>query len=388
MTCPRRRIRLVYLVSQPVRWVSFEWVAAGLNRELFDLSFLLLGKRPPPLAPHLEALGVTVQYLPYPGRFALLGAARVIAQYCRANTIDIIHAHFMDACLAGLLGARLAGVAVLLHTRHHAGPYPFYHRRPWGALFDRWNNRLSTAIIAPSEQARRSLIDHDGVTPDKVVLIHHGFDLAAFSGAGEADALRMRQKYGIGDDRPIVGVVARFERIKGVERVIGAFRRLLTSYPTARLILANARGRRSGKIRRLLATLPEGRYVEIPFEEQMPALYKTFDVLVHAPIHPSLEAFGQVYVEAMAVGIPCVCSIAGVAGEFVTDGKNAIVVDPDECDQIHDGVVRVLEDACLRERLITNARQSVESLFGVDLMLRSLEDLYIRLHESHGRGVK
>jgi glycosyltransferase involved in cell wall biosynthesis len=382
----RGRIRLLYIVAQPVRWVSFEWVAAGLDREIFDLSFLLLSKGgPPPMAPHLEALGLAAVPLPYAGRHALLGPVRAIERYCRAHAVDIVHAHFMDACLAGLLGARLARVPVRVHTRHHAGPYPWFHRRPWGAWYDRWNNLLSTAVIAPSEQARRSLLDYDRIEPGKVVLVHHGFDLAACR-TDEAGVEAMRRKYGLGDDHPIVGVVARYERIKGHEPIIRAFRRLLTDYPRARLVLANARGHHAGPIRHLLGTLPASRFVEIPFEEQMPALYQTFDVFVHAPIRPHLEAFGQVYVEAMAAGVPCVCTLAGVAGEFVVDGENALVVSPEHDEQIHDGIVRILTDAALRRRLTARARRDVEERFGIQGMLRSLQDLYIRLHAGSGDG--
>jgi glycosyltransferase involved in cell wall biosynthesis len=379
-----RKVRLLYVVSQPVRWVAFEWLAGGLDREAFDLSFVLLSKGPAPLAPHLEARGVPVHQLPYPGRRALPRAVRAVARHCRAHAVDIVHAHFMDACLAGLLGARLAGVPVRLHTRHHAGPYPCYHRPPWGAWYDRWNNRLSTAVIAPSAQARRALLGHDGVLPAKVVTIPHGFDLAALASAGEAGARRMRAKYGLGQERPVVGVVARYERIKGVAYVIDAFRRLLGSYPSARLVLANARGRWAGPVRRRLGLLPASRYVEIPFEQDMPALFRTFDVFVHAPIHPRLEAFGQVYVEAMAAGVPCVCTVAGVAGEYVVDGENAVVVGPEDSGQIHRGLLRVLGDADLRGRLIANARRSVEERFGLGRMLRSLETLYLRLHAGPG----
>ena len=386
MTPSRRPIRVLYIVSQPVRWVSFEWVAEGLDRGTFDLSFVLLSKGPPPLAPHLRGRGVDVTHLPYSGRGAAPRAALAIARHCRSRSVDVVHAHFMDSCLAGLAGAYLAGVPVRVHTRHHAGPYPIDHRPPWGRLYDRWNNRFSTAVIAPSEEARRSLLEADRMHPDKVQRIHHGFDLAGLGAATDDDALRMRRKYGLGDDHPVIGVVARYERIKGVEHVIHAFRRLLATYPTARLLLVNARGRRAGPIRRLLGTIPAIRYTEIPFEEEMAGLYKAFDVFVHVPIRRHLEAFGQVYVEAMAVGVPCVCSIAGVAGEFVVDGENAIVVDPEDSDRIHDGIIRVLEDAGLRERLVAGARHAVASRFGIDRMLRSLEDLYIRLHESHGRG--
>lgn len=222
MTYPPHKIRLLYIVSQAVRWVAFEWLAGGIDRERFDVSFLLLHAGRPPLEPHLKARGVAVRHVPYAGRHAgaLAAATAAVARHCRAHPTDIIHAHFMDACLAGLLGARLAGVPVRLHTRHHAGPYPRHFRPPWGAWYDRWNNQLSTAIVAPSAAARRTLVDHDGVPPSKVVVIPHGFDLGAFTGVEEATVRRLRAKYDLGDGGPVVGVVARYERIKGVEHII------------------------------------------------------------------------------------------------------------------------------------------------------------------------
>ena len=379
MTDPRRRIRLLYIVSQSVRWLAFEWVAERLDRDRFDLSFLLMSSGPPALRPHLDALGVPARHLSLAGKHGLVRATRAVARQCQEQAVDIVHAHFVDASLAGLLGARLAGVPVRVHTRHHAGPYPWSHRAPWGFWYDRWINRLATTIVAPSEQARRTLLDYDRVPPGKVVVIPHGFDLDRFRDVDGPAVARMRARYGLGDDHPVIGVVARYERIKGIEPIIAAFRRLLVRYPSARLVLANARGRRLGPIRRLLKTLPAGRYTEISFEEDMPALYKTFDVFVHAPIRPHLEAFGQVYVEAMAAGVPCVCTLAGAACEFLADGENALVVEPDEPDQIHAGIVRVLEDPALRDRMVAAARRCVEQRFGLDRMLAALEDLYVEL---------
>ena len=382
MTDPSRKIRLLYIISQPVRWLPFEWVAGGLCRARFDLSYLMMSRVPSPSIPHIRACGVPTRHLPYPGRHALPAAIRAIARHCREEGIDIVHAHAMDACLAGLLGARLGGVKVRIHTRHHAGPYPASHRPFWYDVYDRWNNTISTGVIAPSELTRRVLIERDKVPPAKVTVINHGFDLGAFRDVDPESVSRTRRKYGLEEGSPVVGVVARYERIKGVEHIIEAFRTLLRTYPQARLVLANARGQYAPRIQELLRTLPEGRYVEIPFEDDIPPLYKTFDVFVHAPIRPHLESFGQVYVEAMAAGVPCVCTAAGIAGEYIRDGHNAILVGPEDPARIHDGIARLMTDAMLRERLIANARLDVEDRFGLETMLHALEDYYVRSFES------
>src|SRR5215831_583002 len=143
MTVPRRtgRVRVLYVVAQPVRWRWYEWLAGGLDRDRFDPEFLLMGASQPPLLPHIRALGVSATHLPFPGRnlVSVWRAARAVARFCRERGVDVVHTHAMDACLAGLSGARMAGVRVRVHTRHHAGPYPASHRPVWGALYDRFN---------------------------------------------------------------------------------------------------------------------------------------------------------------------------------------------------------------------------------------------------------
>ncbi len=377
---PERRVRVLYIVAQPVRWLWYEWLAGGLDRERFEPVFLLMGKATPPLLPHIRARGVEAEHLVFPGRnvFSIPRAARTIARTCRDRRFDIVHTHAMDACLAGLLGAWMAGVRVRIHTRHHAGPYPASHRPRSGALYDRYNNRLSTAIVAPSLQTRRTLLEHEGVRPDKVVVIPHGFDLEFFRDVAPERVSAVRAAYGIDGPGPVVGAVARWERIKGVDHIVQGFARLLQTRPSARLVLANARGRMKEEIERLVARLPAGCVSFVPFEEDMPAIYKTFDVFVHVPIRPELESFGQVYVEAMASGVPTVCSLAGIAGEFIRDGENALVVPPSNPEAIARALERVLADEALRDRLVANAHRDVESRFAIETMLRSLEDLYLR----------
>jgi glycosyltransferase involved in cell wall biosynthesis len=381
------KVRVLYVVAQPVRWISYEWLAGGLDRERFDPEFLLMGKTTPPLLPHIRARGVPAEHLAFPGRNAVsvARAAWAIARLCRERAYDVVHTHAMDACLAGLLGARMAGVKVRVHTRHHAGPYPSSHRPVYGALYDRYNNRLSTAIVAPSLQTERTLVEYDKAPRAKVVVIPHGFDLEFFGDVAPGRVEAVREKYGIRGPGPVVGVVARFERIKGVDHVVRAFANLLGTSPTARLVLANARGRQKDEIARLVRELlPAGRVTEVPFEEDMPALYRTFDVMAHVPILPELESFGQVYVEAMAAGVPCVCTLAGIAGEFLRDGENALIVPAQAPGAIAGALARILEDETLRDRLVENARRDVGARFALAPMLRSLEDLYLRSLDARG----
>src|SRR5258706_302294 len=355
------RVRLVYVIWFETRWPLMESVCRGTDRTRFDLSFVLLNRATPPLAPVLDELGIPWIHVPFRRRSDLPRAMRAIWKHCRDVNPDIIHTHFMNACLAGLTAAALRGVPVRIHTRHHAGPVSWKYRRPWQELYDFYNNALSTTIIAPSSAVRSALTGRNRVRDDKVIVLHHGFDIAAFDTVSDDRVRALRERYGIGDAHPVIGILARYVAIKGIQYVLPAFERLLEAYPNALLLLAPARGPYQSELAPMLARIPKRNLLEIPFEDDVHALYKLLDVVVHVPIGPPVEGFGQVYIETMAAGVPSVITRTGIALDLARDRENAVVVPYCESDAIYRGIRDVLEDDALRETIIRNARRDARA---------------------------
>ena len=105
-------------------------------------------------------------------------------------------------------------------------------------------------------------------------------------------------------------------------------------------------------------------------------LFKLFDVFVHVPIDKNVEAFGQIYVEALATGTPSVFTLSGVSPEFVINGKNAVTVDFNNSNQIENAVTEILENKALKDTLIENTKMNLDKFFSLNLMIGSLEELY------------
>ena len=59
------------------------------------------------------------------------------------------------------------------------------------------------------------------------------------------------------------------------------------------------------------------------FQNDVPAILRTLDILVHASITP--EPFGQVVIEGMAEGLPIIASNGGGVREIITNGKNGLL---------------------------------------------------------------
>jgi hypothetical protein len=69
-------IRLVYVVWLETRWPLMESVCRGTDRTRFDLSFILLNRATPPLAPVLDELGIPWIHVPFRRRSDLPRAMR------------------------------------------------------------------------------------------------------------------------------------------------------------------------------------------------------------------------------------------------------------------------------------------------------------------------
>lgn len=371
------RIRLVYIVSIHVRWHHLEWMCEGLDRDRFEISFILvcINGRTPHMQSFLEEQGIPYERIDCRlNPWSVASTIAAIARSCRRERVDLVHTHIYFASLVGLLGAALARVPVRLNTRHHLLQN---HGKPTIWL-DRMTNALATGVIATSELVRRVLIERERAAPRKVHLIHLGIDLSQFRDVENERVARLARKYGSEGQGPVVGVVARHIESKGVQYAVPAFRRLLDDEPSAFLVLAFAVGPYREKIREQLAGIPADRYVEIEFEADVFALYQLFDLCVHVPTGEELETFGLVYLEALAAGIPSIFTLSGVGPEFLRHRQNAWVVKHESSEEIYQGMVALLADAELRRHLVRQGHASVDEAFSVDRMVRETQNLYLR----------
>ncbi len=364
---------VTYILSNINKALAFEWVAQELDRQRFALSFVLLNPGDSVLETFLRGRGVDVLRIDYRGKKDLPAAIFRIARYLRRRETRVVHCHLFDACVAGLVAARLAGVKKRLYTRHYATFHQVYF--PRAVYYDQFINAQATGIVAISGNVVGAL-RKEGADRRKLHLVHHGFRLEEFGRVAPERVAGLRGKYGLAGKGPVVGVISRYFELKGIQYVIPAFRQLLGRFPNAHLVLANATGDYTAAIRGLLGELPAGSYTEIRFEEDVAALYGLFDVFLHVPINEHLEAFGQTYVEALAAGVPSVFTLSGVAPEFIEDGRNALVVPFCDAEAICRATARLLDDAPLRQALAARGRADVQGRFSLRTMIQKLEELY------------
>jgi len=218
-----------------------------------------------------------------------------------------------------------------------------------------------------------------GMPRERVHYLPHGVDLQRFHPAAPGERERIRAELDWPMDARVVLFVGRLSLEKGVLDLLEAWR--AANRRDAILVLvgpdmighpwdAGASGRA------FVAGHGLGAQVRFAGATADPApFYRAADVLVQ-PSH--FEALGNTALEAMASGLPTIASAVGGLRDFCLDGENALLHRPRAPQSLADALVRMLDDASLRERLGKAGLTTVTERFELSALL----DRYARLVEA------
>ncbi|MDA0322948.1 MAG: glycosyltransferase family 1 protein [Verrucomicrobia bacterium] len=264
----------------------------------------------------------------------------------RRDGIDIYHStNYMTPLFAFPRSA--AGPMRCVVTMHDVIPLKFPHFAPnsrknrifplYRALMSEVARRADI-IIADSNSSRRDVIEHCRVPPDRERCVRTIYCGVAARFAPPAsrpppDPSRERRILYVGRADP-------YKNIGGLVRAFGQARR--DGAPASRLVIAGSPDPRYPEAEQLARELKLEDSVEWTgylSEEQLVTTYQQADLLV---LPSRYEGFGLPVVEAMACGVPVICSDQGSLPEVAGDA--AVQVHPDDTDRLAAEIKRVLCD--------------------------------------------
>lgn len=353
-----------------------ELVGAGV-----DVHILLGNEALTPVERDLGAAGAEVARLgrTLHGPASAARAAPVVVGEIRRRRPDVVHGQFFGGSVAAAIATSAPGNrARFLHSRRHS-TYHHDHARK-AVRLDRWVNGRSDHIIAISPIVEEVLCELEDVDPERVSVICHGIRPERYADVPTVEALRFRRRLGIGRETPLVGFCSRMISGKGCRHIIDAMRQVWQVLPEAHLLWLNARGPMAGELHAELAD--EHRAHLIEFEPDVTAAYAAMDVFVHVPTHRRAEAFGFVYVEAMAAARPSVFTVSGAVAGIVEDGVHARLVDHDDAAATGAAVLELLGDPAAARRLGEAARLVVAERFTVGRAAKEHASLYDAVAQS------
>lgn len=304
--------------------------------------------RPGSLVDETRQLGIEVEVVEA-GRFRQMGkrlhAVRALA--ARARDVDLVLGWMVA-------GQTMAGPAAWLAGR----PNVWYQvGTPRPDLLDRfatiWPARCVIALSTAGVQAQRRIWPRR-----RVELVYPGAAMQRLDAVRREPVARIRQRLGIPVDRPVVGIVARLQRWKGVHVFIDAIAALRASRPDILGVIVGGTHETEPDYRDQLADqvsrLGLGDHVRfVGYQPNGGEWMHAMDVVVHAS---DREPFGIVVVEAMALGKPVVAANSGGPAEIVTHGVDGLLTPFGDAEAMAAAIERLFRDPTLRESIGAAAR--------------------------------
>ena len=250
----------------------------------------------------IEALGGRIAFVPdYKRLSAYLPSVQALLREWRPR---IVHAHLNALSVIPLLGAKRAGVPVrIAHSHSTAAPGELV-KNAAKAVLRPLSKTAPTHFAACSKHAAAWLFGERLVRQERVRIVRNAIDLPRFA-PDLAVRHRLRTELDIADDSHVVGCVGRLSAQKNQLFLLDVFSRLLTTYPSAVLVLVgdgDLRGAVETKVARLGIA---GSVRLLGVRADVADLYQVMDVLA---MPSTYEGLGMVAIEAEASGLSVVAS--------------------------------------------------------------------------------
>ena len=249
------------------------------------------------------------------GLFMALCSFLTVRRVARDHRINILDAHFgYPTGYAAVLLGRWLRLPVMLTLR---GKEERQARTPVASALKRAITGADQLITVSA--ALRTLAIGQGADPARVQVIGNGVDLTKFTPVPRLEA---RRELGLPDDAEVLVSAGTLVERKGFHRVIECLPELLSAHPLLHFVIvggAGPEGDMAAKLRNLVSTLRLDDRVHFlgPYpSERLKVPLSAADVFVLAT---SYEGWANVFLEAMACGLPVVTTDVGGNAQVVND---------------------------------------------------------------------
>ncbi len=279
---------------------------------------------------------------------------------------DIVHTH---ASLSARIAAKINKILVV-NTRHCLeDKKSFIKTGVYGFI----NNLLSDRVIGVSEAVCENL-RLDGIKEDKLGMVYNG--IKPLKKITNTEKEFIRRRYGISQDKTIVGVVARLEPVKNHYMFLEAAKAVATICPEAMFMIVGEGSLMDDLKKKAIDDGIENKVIFTGYIDNVNDIMNVIDIHVLTSIK---EALSISLIEAMSIGKPVIATMSGGPEEVVENMKNGILVGTDDVVNLTMAIVRFIQRPDIREAMGKNGEKIVADKFMVESMARAIEDIYVEM---------
>jgi hypothetical protein len=148
--CSARRIRVTFVFTHHIRWVPFELAATLIDKNQFEIDYVILGTSDP-IIDFLKKNNIPVVSSSFDDYKNTPEVVKFVYDHLIKNQTDIVQAHWFAGSLVGMQAAYYANVPVRIFHREHP-PLQYYNRQPTSKHQLIWD--CATHLIAVTHRSK------------------------------------------------------------------------------------------------------------------------------------------------------------------------------------------------------------------------------------------
>ena len=301
------------------------------------------------------------------GKTAVFSAAKKLAEFCRENKIDVIHAQYPRENIVALLSKRYYPEPKVVLTNHLTLRLDGFSGFVWRML-NRHFTPKNHRIIAVCNEGRDIMIDN-GVLPERISVIFNGIEPAGVPQKSNA----VRKELNLPENCFVMTILARFAPEKGLGFLVDTLTILKTQADRPFCCLICGDGELFGEI--------SAKISEAGLENECRLLgYRkdTRDILLNSDVYLCTsscnEAMSFAILEAMNAGLPLVVTDVGgnrdLAETFI---KCGFVTKYGDTEDFASKIKLLMDDVQLREKYSEAASEKITKHFDLNKLA---DDVY------------
>lgn len=300
----------------------------------------------------------------------------------------IVHTHTPKAGTLGMFAAKLAGVPHRLHT---VAGLPLLEstggkRKVLNAV-ERATYACATKIYPNSFGLKDIILQEEFCKPNKLKVLgngsSNGIDTAYFNPENFSthQNQNFRSKLGINAGDFVFIFIGRLVGDKGINELIEAFKKKSSEIKNVRLLLV-------GTFESELDPLTHATQQEIGSNSNIISVGFQKDVRPYLAISDCLafpsyrEGLPNVVLQAGAMGLPSIVTNINGSNEIIINGQNGVIVPVKNTTELHDAMMKMMNDCDFYSHLQRNARAMIVSRYEQQVVWEAILSEYKLLEQN------
>lgn len=339
----------------------------GVDRDTYTPILCCL-EEPGTLAPEVEQLGVKIIVLEKKRTGIDYLAVAKLASILRREGVNIIHCHGTAPQFYGALAGRIVRVPRIIYTKHDRIPCNTKSE----LLMRRFLARMTSKVIAVSDDAREVAVNVEKIPQEKVITIFNGIDTQKYR--LNIDIIAKKLEIGVSAYDFVIGIVARLAPEKDHNMLLDAFRivRERMNQGIKLVIVGGGDLREELENKAKLLSINDD-VIFLGERHDIPELLAAFNLFA---LSSTTEGLSITLLEAMAAELPIVATDVGGNPEIVLNDQTGLIVPAKSPDSMAQSIMKIINNKNMAEKMGEAGREMVCANFSLEAMIQKHDEIW------------